>query len=587
MKYRAAWYPVKMSKAPARYPRHKLPALPDGFESKGMEDQRCAWVQALPDLGFDLVFDRRFSALEAHLAWMHDRATGRAHGLREKPQQLWIQVWRHGAGALSSVVRFSHDNEQWLYSSIDLAAMEHHGFVPRVVGAGRHGSDGSVSTMIKGADKNNISGETMDSAWAQVVEAAALGRLVPIDQWPSLPLPHGIFESLAPGLDGHLHLHRPETGSIDTPMARSETAAAIIGEHGAAMIQAWEDDIEQMPASMGRQEKDLWLAHMKVRLEIALRRSPVALEVRTDLDPVMQGLVGKMIEYAADSQRQYDRASLMGVLQERLVMVLASQGMEPGDPLEPVERQTTSAWLAALTHDEGDPTDAVARADGMVLGRFGMHFPQLMFEAARDEGVVDKIKAWIGQQSGERLVEACTQLALYGWSLPMHLGRAWMQARNSRHCPDKEARRIDAVRECLKMLGDACPIEQWTWATDKASVWNCALGQEINLPIDQDLAGPHRDRLIGFCQWMDESGVIAPSVIFMPGQTEPIDLLDDQALSAGIDQALADGLLFRNGTAMQRIELMAPVTAFVLHADMRGRVGSPATGVQPRMGARF
>lgn len=565
-----------MTIAPPLYPSVHLPPWPSQETGENKHQNLSQLVDALPGLGFEVLFNDEFESLDQRLSAKLDQVN-RAFKAKNPaaqrpiwshcPTEHWTQLWRHPAGILVQVERYRQGSfKDWQFNRIRLTAEVDAGFGhPKdgdAWGHSRYGACGERLMVIKAQ-------QDLGDAWREVSKAAAEGRLTPFSRWPSELV----------GKDFLLHQQHawelPKLTAGTTPSGLVALQPDIIAKAASALGRKRLQCIAS--AQLPDEEKQHWRFMVGATVSDLLiepassHRSSVAPGNRDQkiMDTPIPGWALKlaMQDGAPDPRAQktikHLRMSLrrgQGHVVFTLHRLLERFGMQVGDPLSASERKTIGVWLDQLV-DPRHPAHrrlALDAAHAQSLDRFGLKFHHLLLACASVPAAMRLARDWQNHQSPQALVQACVEPEKDGLTLPMRWAHAWLDLPNSRAYPRRlEMTRNHAARG-LEQLKSILPVSQWCLASSRASVWDEALDIQINAAHDDDLLPHYQAGLHGFMRWLSAQDAALPTTAFLPGRSEPVCLDDPHQMQDALAQH--DPNEYR-GSPSDRVRLLGPLVA--------------------------
>jgi hypothetical protein len=552
------------------YPRVTLTKWASDDSHQGTNQERAEWLEAIPKLGFELLFERKFEGLDSKLRQHQRLLAKKTHqanrqSFSDADQEHWIRWWRHPSGILASVSMFrDRPDMAWMFNSVDLIGRVDHGFcsLEKTNFSGFH---------EEGHDLERVGGPRSDIAkeWERLRIYASRGQLIPLDQWEAItPRP-----DLLASQEWLWPVDKLKMAELDTPIAQAASAVKLRGLHAVDLVMEWIDEIQKMDVPPA--EKTLWTQYL-IHETLGLNRNKTTAKKIKALPKWMRNHVAPM--YQLDpllmARQSFRRNASTLALHE----TMKEFGLKPGDPLTREERARVAKWLNVMC-DLRHPSligDDLEQAVANGLPRLGMEFHHVLFKAADQRGVMGKLLWWQERQDADDLSKLCQVPDADGRTLPMRWTDVWERVPNERINERAQRQRAVGAAKALCQIEEKLPAAQWTLATPTRSIWDGAICAKMNIPFDGDLLGAHSKAMGSMLQWLSQLDCVLPKHLFVPGRAEQVQLQDMDAMVLAITQAITNDQLPSAGTAIERCELTAPIVARFTHDEMQ-RSMAPAS----------
>lgn len=580
-----------MAKPSAPYPALHLPSLSGDVAAVdlGAAGEKLQFLSALPDIGFELMFDDVFVGIQSSLTAKREASRQRKRygrvlaGRKPEKTQNWTQLWRHPAGALVVVDRFRHrETSPWMFNNIEMFSRQDMGYGSksgdsswRGMGSCMYGPSGEAMVLL-GAR------EQFHCAWADLKNAAAAGRLVPIEKWEGLPAPlNRVLLAHQP-----LRAKLPPVEEAATPQQIHQMEASLLAASVPALANRRRRQLSSL--DMSPLERQAWQRFLgQAALKLATNRGQVSLGDPPPLPRWIEQSIrsNHMGAPSSSSSNPKDiRASIRwNVISDAMRKTLQDAGLESDEDLTQNDRATVRQWLV-LVADRRHPLhlqDDFKRATNTSLERLNVQFHHLLFAASSLPGVARQAAWWQSLQSSQDLRRMCMEVQSDGRTLPMRWMSAWMHTPNKRADPRATLHRQRICRQALDRLAQVASPSLWTIESATRSMWDEAIGSQINADVDEDLVSSHQAGVLALVEWSTAAHLSLASHVFLPENPTPARIIDPQSLLCGVSQS--PGLLVR-GTAQSRVEMLMPLVAQLQSVSLDSRsCPAPATVKRARL----
>ena len=395
---------MSQAQSSAPFPVHELSPPPKADTLEG-------WASALPELGFELLFQTTYVPVEER--WKKIAGQASSQGRQNNPASppcatQEFKWWRHPAGVLATsrrTIPSSDDPGKSPAHQVTLHATLSRGYAQPQQLAGFYLPDGRPAQALTAQTPSDLA-----KAWAQVRQAASRGLLVPFGQWRANDIPGGLLQQQP------MPAFRIPREHIRTLADRHTALASKIARTLASLSRPWRARIQasDLPAL----EKVLWekalAQQMKPWVSMAFGvGTPEAIRAMARLPYWAK-------EHLGSAPRSFVLTAAQRALGAGINELLAASGVEENDCLTGRERRILTQWVALLSDRRHPRLLASSLLEASQQSIQGVGFHQMLFAVIDRPGVPAKALAWQALLPPAVRARLCREPDASGMTLPLY-----------------------------------------------------------------------------------------------------------------------------------------------------------------------